>query len=164
MKKILRNVPTVQKKVPGTLENTRPPADYKDAVIKNYNERYSKLFAIDAAKAFLIGVRQNSFKPWLATATIGENIYDTEGKLLTVNQRSTEITRQEYNKYNIVVTRAEGESPYETWKKVETAAGLEPGELEAILNLPNNATKATYKVAPLSLNWYGEVRVKFEYA
>lgn len=163
MQKILRNVPPAQKIVPGTLENTRAPSEYQEAVVANYNSRYKKLFGIDAAKAKLISVHQDSFKPWLATVALGEDIYDEKGNLVTTIQRSTTIERTEFNKGQVTVAREKDETPYQTWKKVEEAAGLEENELVADLLLKPNAETAIYKVANDSLNWYGEVRVKFTY-
>lgn len=163
MQKILRNVPPLQKIVPNTLENTRPPEDYKDAVVTNFNNRYKSLFSIDPAKAKLVSVRQDSFKPWLATVVLSEEIYDEAGKLLTTNQRSTQIERVAYNKGQLTVTRAKDETPFETWKKVETAGDFEENELDALLLLKPNAPDAIYSIAKNSLNWYGQVRVKFEY-
>lgn len=163
MHKILRNVPPAQKIAPGTLENTRAPSEYRDATVKAFNDRYDKLFSIDPAKAKLISVRQDSFKPWLATVVLGEDIFDDKGKLVATAQRSTQIERTEFNKGLITVEREKDETPYQTWKKVETAAGLEDNELDAQLLIKPNAETATYQVAKNSLNWYGEVRVKFAY-
>lgn len=164
MRKILRNVPTPNKTNPESLENTRDPNEYKAALVAAHNARYKDVFNIDPAKAKLVSVRQNSFKPWLATAVLGEDIYDDEGKFVTTKQHSCEITRQEFAQGLVTVTRSEGETPYETWKKVETAAGLEDNELVAQLLIKDDAQNAIYPVSPNSLNYYGQVRVKFEYA
>lgn len=163
MQKVIRNPIPQQKKVPATLENTRPLEDYKLPVVNNFNERYKKLFSIDAAKAKLISVRQDSFRKEIAHVVLGEDIYDDKGKYLTTNQRSAKIERQDFNKGLIKVKRTAGESAYVTWQKVEVAAGLEPGELVAKMDLKSNAPTAVYELNELSLNWYGVVRVAFEY-
>lgn len=160
MRKILRNMPPKQKITPDTLDNQRPPNDYRAATVKAFNARYENVFNIDAAKARLIDVHQNSFKPWLATAVLGEDIFDEQGKFVTTQQRSTGIERQAFNKGLVEVIRLPEDTPYQVWKKAEIAAGLEPGELEANLLLHPKATKAVYKISKLSLNWYGEVTVK----
>lgn len=160
MRKILRNEPPLVKTTPATISNQRPPSDYKDAVVTAFNNRYKNIFNIDPAKARLISVRQNSFKPWLATVVLGEDIYNVEGKFLTTKQRSTEIERQEFNKGIVEVIRNENDTPFQLWKKAETAAGLEENELEANLLISPNATKVVYKISNNSLNWYGEVVVK----
>lgn len=163
MKKIQRNVPPKQKISPATLENTREPVEYTDAVVEDYNDRYSTVFKIDPAKAKLVSVRQDSFKPWLAHVQLGEDIFDEDGEFQTTKKYSTIIQRQEFNKGTIRVTRTKDEDAYVTWKKVEKAAGLQDNELEALLGLGHNAVEAVYKVAKNSLNWYGEVRVRFDY-
>lgn len=160
MRKILRNEPPAQKVTPETLENQRPPSDYKAAVISAFNDRYKNVFSIDAAKARLIDIHQNSFKPWLATAVLGEDIFDEHGKFITTHQRSTVIERQAFNKGVVEVVRNPEDSPYQVWKKAEIAAGLVAGELEANLLLDAKTTKTVYKISKLSLNWYGEVTVK----
>lgn len=163
MQKILRNVPPLQKIVPGTLENTRPPSDYQPAAVKAYNDRYKGLWAIDAAKAKLISVRQISTKPWLANVILGEDIYGADGKFLTTKQMNTQIERQEWAGNQLTIERVIGETPFETWKKVEAAAGLEENELVADLLLPPNAQSTIYPIATMSLNYYGNVRVRFTY-
>ena len=163
MQKVLRNTPPPQKKSPETLENTRPPEEYTDAVVKNYNERYKALFGIDGAKARLQSVRQDSFKPEMAHVTLAEDILDDKGKIVSTIQRSAKITREAYPRAVVIVKRDKGETPYVTWGKVEEAAGLEKGELVGDFGLSTTATKAVYKISPMSLNHYGEVRVKFEY-
>ncbi len=163
MQKISRNTPTAQSFGPNSLENTRPPSDYKAAVIADYNGRYGSAFTIDPAKARLMKIRQDSFKPWLAHVTLGEDITDEHGVFVTTKQRTAIIERQEFNKGLITVTRAPGETPYATWKKVEAAAGLEAGELVAKLDLHAKEQTTIYQVSNESLNWYGEVRVKFNY-
>lgn len=161
MRKILRNPVPTAKITPDTLENQRPPSDYKNAVVTSFNNRYNNIFTIDPAKARLISVRQNSFKPWLATVVLGEDIFDTNGKLITTKHLSTEIERQEFNKGVIEVIRADSDTPFQLWKKAEVAAGLEENELVANLLLHPNAVTAVYKISDNSLNWYGEVKVKF---
>lgn len=160
MRKILRNEPPAQMVVPGTLLNQRPPSDYKAATVASFNNRYKNIFSIDPAKARLISVRQNTFKPWLATVVLGEDIFDVNGKFVSTKQRSTEIERQAFNKGIIEVIRAEGDTPYQLWKKAETAAGLEENELDANLLVGPKDTKVVYKISQNSLNWYGEVIVK----
>ena len=161
MRKIQRNVPSAQKTNPASLENTRDPQEYKAATVKAYNDRYKSMWSIDAAKAKLISVRQNSFKKWLATVVLGEDIFDSEGNYVTTHQRSAEITREELNRGVLTVTRMPGETPFETWHKVEAAAGLEENELVAQLLLKDDARSAVYEVSPMSLNYYGTLRVKF---
>lgn len=163
MRKILRNEPTPQKTNPDLLENTRDPQEYKPATVKSYNDRYKNLWTIDPAKAKVMSVHQNTFKPWLATVALGEDIYGADGKFIATRQQSTTITREKYTSIPIVVTRAKDETPYQTWKKVEQAAGLEENELVAQLNISANQHTAIYPINKMSLNHYGEVRVRFEY-
>lgn len=163
MRKILRNAPTPNKTNPDSLENTRDPAEYKDALVKARNGRYKDIWTIDPAKAKIVNVRQNSFKPWMAKVHVGEDVLDAEGKVVGTRQMSTDIERKEFPVGTLEVERAVGETPYDTWRKVETAAGLEENELVGQLTLTENQHSAVYQIDKLSLNWYGEVKVKFKY-
>lgn len=163
MYNIQRNTPSKEMITPENLENTRPAKEYIDAVVANYNKRYQSVFGIDATKARLADVRQNSFKPWEAVVTLEEDIKDGTGKIIKVNRRSTTITRQELNLPILIVERVKGETAYATLQKVTTEAGLEAGELTGNLDLHSNANGATYVVNHMSLNYYGIVNVRFTY-
>ena len=163
MHKVLRNIPPAQKTNPESLENTRDPSEYKPAIVKDFNDRYKRMFSIDKAKAKLVSVRQDSFQEQIAHVVLGEDIFDEHGKFLTMEQRSTTIERKAYTAGTVTVKRTPGESAYATWRKVEAATGFEENELMANLSITSTAHSAVYKVNELSLNWYGEVRVKFEY-
>lgn len=163
MQKVVVDSTLKNKITPDTLENTRDPSEYKAAVVKNHNDRYKAMWTIDPAKARVISVRQDSFKPWMAHVVLGEDILDADGKVTAVNQQSAKITRQEFEKKTLVVKRVKGETAYTTWQKVETAAGFEAGGLMPNLTIRPNEFTTVYEINPLDLNYYGQVRVKFEY-